>query len=151
VPIVLSDTFPVRCPNGKGLNLKDSGLLDEAVSPGVVRSSSAPANRPAHRPVIVTMPAVANVELPEISAIAPNVHLAEPAEARPIKPEPPPTPPVTPAAVEPPTPMTEVRQEDPLPSTIHDARLNKVVTAWPILPPTVQSTILALVRASVGK
>ena len=151
LPIVLSDTFPVRCANGKGLNLKESGLLDETLSPRVVHPPCAPTHRPAHRPVIVTMPAMAKVELPEASAIATEVHLLKTAEARPARPEPPPNPPVTPTMVETPTLPAEDRQEEPLASTNRDARLDKVVMAWPVLPPTVQSTILALVRASVGR
>jgi hypothetical protein len=133
-----------------GLNLKESGLLDEPASCRGA-DSSLRAHRPARRPVIVTMPAACKVELPEQPTIGPATGSFE-------KFAPPPAPAesladdsVTPAAVEPQALLPQDREPPPTATPHVDSRLEKVVAAWPILPPTVQSTILALVRASVGK
>ena len=152
LPIVLSDTFPVRCPDGKSVNLKESGLLDGPLG----RRDAAPpqsfGQHPTTRPASVSMPAASKVELPEPSLIGTETDLFElPLSARRLKDTPVADDSIGPVPVEQQAPVAQDRDWDMASDANRDARLTKIIEAWPVLPATLQSTILALVRASVGK
>lgn len=190
LPIVLSESFPIRCPAGMGVNLAESGLLDAIIPYGVTETTAPPDHRSMSRPANVSMPAAPRIELPERLSVVSCVEACElPPTARPrldrkcleermdavvglstIAPHS--LADERPSLAVPEDTCGDLRVESTdddctsqatietfLPATERDgdsgshddARLTKVVDAWPMLPHTVQSTILALVRASTGK
>lgn len=135
-----------------GVSLEESGLLGDVVPRRAAEAIPEPSHRATDAKPPATPVATSKIELPERPPCGMDVSQLQlaPTPQRPnVEPER--DEPVRQDALDPP----ELPEWEPemglIADSKSDARLGKVVDAWPFLPPTVQSTILALVRAAVGK